>query len=131
MTLMLRLAADAVALVHLAFVLFVAFGGLLVWRWPRLAWLHVPAVAWGAWIEFAGGTCPLTPLENHRRQAVGEAGDAGGFIDHYVWPLLYPVGLTREGQWILGAVVLGVNGVVYGVRWARWARRTRGPGRRV
>lgn len=131
MTLMLRLAADAVALVHLAFVLFVAFGGLLVWRWPRLAWLHVPAVLWGAWIEFAGGTCPLTPLENHLRQAVGEAGDAGGFIDHYVWPLLYPVGLTREGQWILGAVVLVINGVVYGVRWARWARRTRGPGRRA
>lgn len=123
MTLMLRLAADAVALVHLAFVLFVAFGGLLVWRWPRLAWLHVPAVAWGAWIEFAGGTCPLTPLENHRRQAVGEAGDAGGFIDHYVWPLLYPVGLTREGQWILGAVVLVINGVVYGVPGHGGARR--------
>ena len=131
MTLMLRLAADAVALVHLAFVLFVAFGGLLVWRWPRLAWLHVPAVAWGAWIEFAGGTCPLTPLEHGLRRAVGEAGDGGGFIDHYLWPLLYPVGLTREGQWILGAVVLGVNGVVYGVLWARWARRARGPGRRV
>ena len=96
MTLMLRLAADAVALVHLAFVLFVAFGGLLVWRWPRLAWLHVPAVAWGAWIEFAGGTCPLTPLEHGLRRAVGEAGDGGGFIDHYLWPLLYPVGLASE-----------------------------------
>ena len=123
MTFMLRLAADAVALVHLAFVLFVAFGGLLVWRWPRLAWFQAPAVLWGAWIEFAGGMCPLTPLENHLRRAVGEAGYAGGFIDHYLWPLLYPVGLTREGQWALGAGVLVINGVVYGVLWLRWARR--------
>lgn len=128
MTLMLRRAADTVALVHLAFVLFVAFGGLRVWRWPALAWLHVPAVAWGAWIEFAGWTCPLTPLEHGLRQAVGEAGDAGGFIDHDVWPLLYPVGLTREGQWAWGAGVLVLNGVVYGVLWAR---RTRRPGRRA
>ena len=128
MTLMLRRVADTVALVHLAFVLCVAFGGLRVWRWPALAWLHVPAVAWGAWIEFAGWTCPLTPLEHGLRQAVGEAGDAGGFIDHDVWPLLYPVGLTREGQWAWGAGVLVLNGVVYGVLWAR---RTRRPGRRA
>ena len=130
MTLALRLAADAVALLHLAFVLFVVFGGLLVWRWPRLVWLHLPAVGWGAWIEFAGGLCPLTPLENHLRQAVGEAGYAGGFIDHYLWPLLYPAGLTREGQWMLGAGVLVFNIVVYGVLLIRRIRRARSPGRR-
>ena len=119
MTLPLRLAADAVALFHLAFVLFVAFGGLLVYRWPRLVWLHLPAAGWGALVEFTGWICPLTPLENHLRRAVGEAGYAGGFIDHYLWPLLYPAGLTREGQWALGAGVLILNGAVYGVLLAR------------
>ena len=127
MTLALRLAADAVALLHLAFVLFVVFGGLLVCRWPRLAWLHLPAVAWGAWIEFAGGLCPLTPWENALRRAVGQAGYAGGFVDHYLWPLLYPAELTREGQWALGAGVLVFNIVVYGVLLIR---RARSPGRR-
>ena len=131
MTLFLRLAADAVALVHLLFVLFVVFGGLLVGRWPRLAWLHLPAVAWGGWIEFASWMCPLTPLENHLRQAVGQAGYAEGFIDYYLWPLLYPAGLTREWQWMLGAGVLAVNGGVYGLLLVRRARRARFPERRA
>ena len=122
MTALVRLAADAVALLHGAFVLFVALGGFLVWRWPRLAWLHLPAVAWGALIGFTGWICPLTPLEHHLRQVVGQAGYAGGFIDHYLWPLLYPVGLTREGQWALGAGVLALNGAVYGLLLGRWAR---------
>ena len=92
----LRLAADAVALVHLAFVLFVAFGGLLVWRWPRLVWLHRPAAGWGGRIEFACWTCPLAPPENRLRRAVGEAGHAGGHIDHCLWPPPDPAGSTRE-----------------------------------
>ena len=121
MTISIRLAADAVALFHLAFVLFVAFGGLLAWRWPRLTWLHLPAVLWGAWVECAGGLCPLTPLENYLRQAVGAFGYAGGFIDHYLWPLLYPTGLTREWQWALGAGVLALNSVVYGILLVRRA----------
>lgn len=123
MMLALRLAADAVVLLHLAFVLFVVLGGLLAWRRPRRAWLHLPAVLWGGWIEFAGGLCPLTPLENHLRQAVGESGYAGGFIDHYLWPLLYPAGLTREMQWALGAGVIVFNIVVYGILLVRWAQR--------
>ncbi len=122
MTLFLRLAADAVVLLHLAFVVFVAGGGLLVWRWPRWAWLHLPAAAWGVWIEFAGWICPLTPLENALRRTVGQAGYPGGFIDHYLWPLLYPAGLTREWQWALGAGVLVLNGVVYGLLAIRRAR---------
>ena len=131
MTLALRRAADAVARVHRAFVLFVGFGGLLAWRWPRLGWLHLPAVLWGAWVECAGWLCPLTPLENHLRQAVGESGYAGGFIDHYLWPLLHPVGLTRERPWAPGAGVLVLNGVVYGVLVMRRSRRARSPGRRA
>ena len=128
--LLFRLAADAVALLHLAFVLFVVGGGLRVWRWPWLAWLHLPAVAWGALIEFTGWICPLTPLEQHLRQIIGQAGYAGGFMDHYLRALLYPAGLTREAQWALGAGVLAVNGAVYGLLLGRWARSAGRRGRR-
>jgi hypothetical protein len=105
--------ADLVLVVHLGFVLFVALGGLLVFRWPRLAWIHLPAAAWGALIEFTGGLCPLTPLENHLRRLAGEAGYAGGFVEHYVTAVLYPDGLTRVVQVVLGTLVLLVNAVIY------------------
>ena len=91
-----RLLADAVLIVHLAFIAFVVLGGLLVLRWPRIAWLHLPAVAWGAWIEFSGGICPLTPLEVGLRARGGEAAYSGGFIEHYVTGLIYPEGLDRS-----------------------------------
>jgi len=109
-----RFAADIVVLVHLAFILFVAAGGLLVLRWPRLAWMHVPAIIWGALIEFAGWICPLTPLENRLRAAAGEAAYAGGFIDRYILPIVYPAGLTRGMQLGLGVAVIAVNLVIYG-----------------
>jgi Protein of Unknown function (DUF2784) len=112
--LLFRLAADAVVTLHLAFVLFVALGGLAVLRWPRLAWLHLPAVAWGIWIELAGWICPLTPLENHLRQRAGQAGYAGDFVEHYLLPVLYPASLTRTIQIALGVLVLVINLVVYG-----------------
>jgi Protein of Unknown function (DUF2784) len=105
--------ADLVLVVHLGFVLFVALGGLLVLRWPRLAWIHLPAAAWGALIEFTGGICPLTPLENRLRVLAGEAGYAGGFVEHYVTAVLYPDGLTRCAQVVLGVLVLLVNAVIY------------------
>jgi hypothetical protein len=108
-----RIAADAVVLVHLAFVLFVIFGGLLVLRRPKLAWFHIPAVIWGALVEFAGWICPLTPLEVALRQAAGEAGYAGGFVDHYIVALLYPQGLTHGTQIALGGLVVLVNASVY------------------
>jgi Protein of Unknown function (DUF2784) len=105
--------ADAVLLVHLGFVLFVVLGGLLVLRWPRVAWLHLPAAVWGALIEFTGGVCPLTPLENHWRRLAGQSGYPGGFIDHYVTAVLYPHGLTREVQFVLGLAVVLLNAAVY------------------
>lgn len=105
--------ADLVVLLHLAFILFVMLGGLLVLRRRRLMWLHLPVVAWGAAIEFVGWVCPLTPLENRLRAAAGEAGYSGGFVEHYLIPLIYPEGLTRELQWLLGALVLLVNALVY------------------
>ncbi len=111
---MAKTAADIVVLLHLAFILFVAAGGLLVLRWPRLAWMHVPAIIWGALIEFAGWICPLTPLENRLRAAAGEAAYAGGFIDRYIMPIVYPAGLTRGMQLGLGVAVIAVNLVIYG-----------------
>ena len=118
-------AADALVVLHLAFVLFVVFGGLLVWRWPRWAWVHVPAFAWGAVIEFNNWVCPLTPLEQRFRVAAGEAGYSGGFVEHYLLPLLYPEGLTREIQLGLGLFVLAVNALVYGM----WLWRSKQKGR--
>jgi hypothetical protein len=108
-----RAAADAILVAHLAFVLFVIFGALLVLRWPRLAWLHIPAVVWAAFIEFSGTICPLTPLEVDLRQQAGQAGYAGGFIDHYVVSLLYPEGLTGATQTLLGVVVVVINAAIY------------------
>ena len=87
-----RLLADAVLIIHLGFIAFVVLGGLLVLRWPRLAWLHLPTVAWGAWIEFTGSICPLTPLEIGLRARGGETAYRGGFIEHYVTALIYPEG---------------------------------------
>ncbi len=109
-----RFAADIIVLAHLAFILFAAVGGLLVLRWPKLAWAHVPAVVWGALIELAGWICPLTPLENRLRAAAGDSAYAGGFIDQYIMPIVYPAGLTRGMQLTLGAAVIAVNLIVYG-----------------
>jgi uncharacterized membrane protein YhhN len=122
----LAILVDALLVLHGAFVLFVVAGGLLVLRWPRLGWLHVPAVLWGAVIEFAGFICPLTPLEKAWRRAAGGQAYAGGFIEHYVTAALYPSGLTRRIQILLGLLVLGVNGLVYWKLW-RQARDTSHP----
>jgi hypothetical protein len=106
--------ADAVLLIHFGFILFVLLGGLLAWKWPWMPWLHLPAALWGALIEFRGGICPLTPLENRLRQAAGEDGYPGSFIERYLLPVIYPGELTRELQVLLGLLVLAVNLGVYG-----------------
>ena len=108
-----RFLADLTVVVHLAFVLFVVFGGLLVLRWRRVSWLHLPAAVWGAWIEFAGWLCPLTPLENWLRERGGRPAYTSSFVERYIIPTLYPDSLSREVQWVLGGLVLLVNGVVY------------------
>jgi hypothetical protein len=120
-----RILAGTVVVAHLGFVLFVALGGLLVWRWRRLAWAHLPAVAWGVWIELSGGICPLTPLENELRRLGGESGYSGDFVAHYLLPVLYPGGLSRGVQAVLAVVVVALNAGVYGQRLllARRARR--------
>jgi hypothetical protein len=124
-----QIAAEIVVLIHLAFVLFVVFGGLLVLRFPIVALAHVPAFMWGIWIEAAGGVCPLTPLENTLRRRAGEAGYESGFIEQYVYPLIYPPGLTRDGQLWLATGVLVLNGLLYA--WLLLRRRSDGPGDRT
>ena len=118
-----RLAADAVLIVHLAFIVFVALGGFAVLRWPRLAFAHLPAVAWGAALELNGWLCPLTPLENALRRAAGESGYAGGFIEHYLIALIYPSGLTPTIQLWLGLGVLAINLPIYAYLLLRHCQR--------
>lgn len=117
-----RALADVVLLVHFAFVLFVIFGGLLALRWPRIAWIHIPLAIYGAVIEFIGFVCPLTPLEVSLRQRGGEAGYSGGFIEHYITATIYPAGLTRQVQIILGVAVVAVNVIIYTIWWNRRSR---------
>lgn len=111
--------ADCVVLVHVAFVLFVTFGGVLGLRWRSLLWVHFPAAAWGIFIECTGWTCPLTPLENRLRAWSGEAGYTEDFISHYLLAMLYPESLTRSKQITLGMLVLLINGIVYARIWTR------------
>ncbi len=118
-----RMAADALVVIHLGFILFVMLGGLLLLRWPSLIWLHVPAVAWGVIVECLHLGCPLTPWENQMRRMAGQAGYEGGFIEHYLIPLIYPAGLTPQIQLWLGAIVVLVNLVVYA--WLIWRWRNK------
>jgi hypothetical protein len=116
------LAADILVVLHLLFILFVVAGGLLALRWPTMTWVHLPAALWGALIEFQGWICPLTPLEINLRQRAGEAGYSGGFIEHYVLPLVYPSELTRDIQIGLGIAVLTLNALIYGALIVRCRR---------
>jgi Protein of Unknown function (DUF2784) len=119
--------ADAVLVLHGLFIVWVVLGGLAVIARPRLAWLHLPAVAWGVWISWSGRVCPLTPLEQSLRRAAGQAGYQGGFIEHYLTALIYPAGLSVSLQILYGAVVLCINLALYAVAIARAARRRRLP----
>jgi len=116
--------ADFVVVIHFAFVLFAVLGALLAIWWRKLLYLHLPAAVWAAWIEFSGRICPLTPLENWLRLN-GGGGDYGGdFVGHYILAVLYPSGLTREVQFVLGGVVVGLNMIIYG--YILFARKHRG-----
>jgi len=106
--------ADLVVAVHFLFVVFVVLGGLLALRWPKVAYLHLPAAVWGAAIEFAGWICPLTPLEKWLRRQGGSTGYSGDFVEHYILPVLYPSALTREIQLLLGCIVIAINLAIYG-----------------
>jgi hypothetical protein len=116
--------ADVVVVLHLMFIFFVLAGGLLVPKWPWIAWLHVPAAIWGAAIEFSDWVCPLTPLENWLRALGGETSYNSDFISQYLLPILYPRHMTRDLQLLLGTVVIILNAAIYGWLWHRQARST-------
>lgn len=118
-----QLLADAVLVLHLLFILFVVLGGLLVARLPRLILLHVPAATWGILAELTSQGCPLTALEVGLRRQAGNAGYAGGFIEHYLIPVIYPPGLTQNIQFVLAGLVVGINLAIYG--WLAHRRRRR------
>ena len=119
---MYPLLADLVLIVHLMFVIFVLCGGLLVLKWRWIAWLHLPAAAWGAVVEFTGWICPLTPLENWLRVQGGKTGHEDDFTTHYLVSILYSVDLTRDVQVLLGIVVIVVNAGMYCWFWRMEAR---------
>ena len=114
------IAANAIVILHLGFICFVVLGGLLALKWRPIIFLHVPAVVWGALVEFQGWLCPLTPLEQQLRVAGNQAGYSGGFIEHYLLSLLYPASLDRAMQITLGGLVVVINLLVYG--WLIWRR---------
>jgi len=114
-------AADAVVAFHFGFILFALAGAALLFVWPRLVWLHLPALAWGGFVEFTGHICPLTALEDRLRNIAGQAGYSAGFIDHYLAPVIYPAGLTHSTQLTFGAILIGTNVMLY----LLWALRRR------
>ena len=114
--------ANLVLIIHVAFIFFVVLGGLLALRWRWMVWLHLPAAVWGMLVEITDWTCPLTALEINWLQAAGDAGYAGGFMEHYLMRLIYPVGLTSAVQLLLGFGVIVTNVLVYMLVWKRWRR---------
>ena len=118
-----RSLADALVVIHLGFVVFALFGGFLVLKCQKVIWGHIPAMLWAIGIEFSGWVCPLTPLENWLRQQAGESGYQVGFIEHYLMPILYPPGLSRELQVLLGTIVLLLNLAIYSWIWHRRKQR--------
>ena len=117
------LAADGVLLLHLAFIIFALLGGLLGLRWRWAPLVHLPAVAWAAWVELAGRMCPLTGLENSLRRAAGELGYSESFVEYYLLGVIYPDGLTREIELGLGVFVLALNMAIYAWLLHRWRAR--------
>ena len=125
------LAADAVMAVHFLFIAFALLGSFLA-LWKRwIVWLHLPALAWGAYIELSGNICPLTPLENHFRELAGQGEYYGGFVTHYLGPIIYPAGLTRGGQYLALGILIAMNLIGYGLILARRRDRTRAVGMRI
>ncbi len=108
-----RVAADFVLVTHFAFIVLVVAGGLMVFRYAWFAWIHLPAACWGAFVELTGRICPLTTLENYLRVRAGQEGYADSFVEHYIFPVIYPAGLTRNIQLVLAGMIIAVNVIIY------------------
>ncbi len=117
-----RLAADSILILHLTFIVFVVLGGFLALYYKSAPVVHIPAACWGTFVELTGRACPLTTLENSFRQSAGELGYVGGFIEHYLLPIIYPLGLTQDMQWWLAGFIVLINSTIYGLLVYRWWR---------
>lgn len=117
-----RLAADATLVLHFAFIAFALFGAVLALRWRWVPFVQLPAAAWGIYVELSGRLCPLTHVENHFRALAGQGGYSESFIERYLLNIVYPEGLTREIQYVLAAIVVVANVVIYGVVLRRRGR---------
>ena len=113
------IAADFIVFLHFIFIVFVIAGGVLVFKWRWLIWLHIPAALWAALVEITGWRCPLTPIENMLRQAGGDQVYASSFIEHYLMPVIYPSGLNREMFIALGIGVIVINVIVYTILYVK------------
>ena len=111
--------SNLIVIIHFLFILFVLFGALFVLRWPRMIWLHIPAVVWGVLVEFMGWYCPLTPWENDLRRLAGEAIYETDFVAEYLMPLIYPAQLTHQLQILFGVLVILINLTIYAVIFGR------------
>ena len=118
-----QLLADSVVVLHLFFILFVVLGGILTLVWPKVIWVHIPCVLWAIIIELTGKICPLTPLENELRARAGQGMYSGDFVMHYIEPMIYLEGLTRQLQIILGVMAALVNMMVYTLIYLRKKQR--------
>ena len=127
---MFQLLANATVLLHLAFIAFIVFGGLLALFWPRMAWVHLPLALWGVVVQWMSWVCPLTPLENWFRARGGVGTYAEGFVEHYVLPVLYPIGIGLRLHWVLGLVVLVANAAIYATVFHRRSRHRVAPSAR-
>jgi len=116
-----QLAADGVLLTHVAFVLFALLGAALAARRRWILVVHLPAAAWGFFVELTGRICPLTYLENALRNRAGESGYTDSFLEHYLLAIIYPPGLTRQVQLALAGVVVVINVAIYA--WLFYPRR--------
>lgn len=110
-----RFLADLLVVIHLLFILFALFGGLLVLRYRWMLYIHLPAAAWGVLVELMHWICPLTKIENNLRNLAGDSGYADSFVEQYLIPVIYPQSLTFDMQLYLGAMVLAINLIIYSV----------------
>ena len=118
-----RIIASILVLIHGLFILYVLFGAFLNFKWPKMIWIHLPMVIWGALVEYMHWICPLTPLENYFRQKARTGVYEGDFIDQYIIPLIYPENLTPQFQVVFGSLVIVLNLIVYGFFWYHIRRK--------
>ena len=105
--------ATLALLLHFSFILFVIFGAILILKFKKIIYVHIPAVTWGVYIELSHSTCPLTHLENFFLKKAGKDQYSVDFIENYIFKIIYPPALNYEIQTYLGVILIFVNLLIY------------------